>query len=105
MGNGKKWDDLCRFNFRYLRERIRRFVPQSSMLRERVSVVYEHFAKKKDLKTKKPLFNPTAEQISQNVLEVISRGEVSDIAGMSTTPRKETGANYYSSQVKSLDLT
>lgn len=75
---GESWEKTMAFNFGYIAARVRRTVPPPDVLYNRLRAVFDFFKDKIDSETSKPLFNTTARNKFENMLELVKQGFGSD---------------------------
>ncbi|KAF7323784.1 3'-5' exonuclease domain-containing protein [Mycena kentingensis (nom. inval.)] len=76
------WDDMLRYNPKWLWRRCRRTVPPAEVLHPLVHRLFMLYGPLRDAKTNLPLFNAAAWKTAKNILELIRYGYVSDVPGV-----------------------
>ncbi|KAJ7220545.1 hypothetical protein GGX14DRAFT_559337 [Mycena pura] len=76
------WDDMLRYNPRWLWRRCRRTIPPPELLYPLVHRLFMLYGPLRDAKTNLPLFNTAAWKIAKNILELVRNGYVSDVPGV-----------------------
>lgn len=76
------WEKKMAFDYAYIAQRVRRYVPEPNILYNRVKAVYEFFKDKKDKKTGVILFNDANRNRFENMLTMLKKGYASDPPGM-----------------------
>ena len=72
------WDEVLRFNARWLWKRCKRIIPPPELLYSLVKEVFSSYGPLLDSEKKQPLFNAQAWKDARNVLKVIQSGLLSD---------------------------
>lgn len=75
---GSSWEEVLRFNARWLWKRCKRIIPPPELLYPLVKEVFSLYGPLLDSEKKQPLFNTHAWKDARNVLKVIQSGLLSD---------------------------
>jgi hypothetical protein len=78
----KTWKDLLHQNSAWLWRHCKRIIPPPELLHPLVASVFRVYGPLKDAKTGLPLFNTAAWGVAKNILDLISKGYVSDPPGI-----------------------
>ncbi len=77
------WYDLVRkFGWKWIHHRCKRVIPPPEELYPLVEQVFRTYGPLKDSKTGQPLFNAAAWAVAKNILDLISKGYLSDPPGV-----------------------
>jgi hypothetical protein len=90
---GETNENACRYRPRYVWQRVRRRIQDPIFLYPAVKRVFDVHANVLDDKTKRPLFNDKAMEVAKNVLEMISKGYISDPFDVSLYRKVRTDAD------------
>jgi hypothetical protein len=75
---GSSWEEVLRFNARWLWKRCKRIIPPPELLYPVVKEVFSSYGPLLDSEKKQPLFNAQAWKDAENVLKMIQSGLLSD---------------------------
>ncbi|KAJ7924309.1 hypothetical protein B0H13DRAFT_1864173 [Mycena leptocephala] len=78
----RTWEDLVRKSSDWVWRRCKRIIPPPEQLHGDVAEVFRTFGPLKDATTGLPLFNSAAWAVAKNILELISKGYLSDPPGI-----------------------
>lgn len=71
---GTSWEHKMAFDWDYIAQRVRRYVPSPTILYNCMKIVYDFFKDKVDSSTNQPLFHDRNKNKFENVLEMVKKG-------------------------------